>query len=294
MKNSCVTLLLFLTTLTAYSQIERFTTKWALNKRPGYSALGFKAISGAVASQNNAGEMGGIPDLLMSFNGQSNLKVIPAINLVGSYLYQSDASKSQFGLLLTGKVFTGFTQLDTSSRINANNLWIHDASTFGININTGLSYIGKQSKHWYHGFMAKVSLSYLHKSTPVRDSLGGFLDKDFVGMLHTKIGIEYSPVTIADEKLRFVIYANYNYLTPLTNVQKFEDFYNHHPKSINFHFADFGLRIPFTAIDNDKSNLTLYVDANFITYTSSIKKLYETKDKIIPVLRFGVNQTFGF
>jgi hypothetical protein len=298
MKKFAIALLFWFSITISNAQVELFSTQWAENNRTPPAALG--GAAGAAAVSDNGGAIQAVPDVLTNLNGQANLKVIPAINVIGSYVYQHRFGSAAvgagavathhdaIGVTVGGKLFSGFTQLDTATRINASNLWIAEASTFGINFGINVAYLG--DRPGIKGLLLKTAFNYVNKSTPQRDSLGGFTDKFYIGAVHGKLGLEYSPIEVKD-KVEFVIYVNYNFFRPTVEVDKFKEFFKADVETINF--FDFGVRLPLKLIDKAEQNLTLFMDANFIVYSKGMKKIYDTNDTFIPVLKLGITQTFG-
>lgn len=304
MKSKAILIIICFLNIYAYGQVEYFSTAFARQKiKAAVKAAANAAVTdstpGSGTANTSDGTLSALPSLLSGLNGKGNTNVVPTINVIGNYIYQNNLPSGKLGALVMAQVFTGFNQADTSSKVNLNRLWIEDASNFGFNFTAGFGGIRDSNNvHWYQAFFLRTSISIVGKPSATKDSAGGIVTTDYTGMLHYKLGLEFSPVSVS-ERAEFIAYFNFDFVTPLSNVQQFNDFY-HYTGNTNFKFWDVGMRIPFTIINNSAtgsspgSNLTLSIDGDLIGITKSIKAIYPTSDKVIPVITLGVKQSFGW
>jgi len=236
-------------------------------------------------NKNDQFQLGAQPDVLTNFAGSNVLNVVPNIDIIGSYYYDDGST----GVTANVRLFSGYANTDSSVHRNASSFWLPEASLFGISFdvlgvfipatkitkNTGTKRLG-----------LRFTPSFLIKNTPERNASGEFTGTgNGVGIIHVRTGLEYYPIRF------LVLYANFNCITPISQVQTFRNFYGT-TKSL-YPFFDFGFRTPIIISNKENKNTTINIDVNFIGISGDMKAVYPTNDVIIPSIRLGIVQRFN-
>ncbi|MBL0911066.1 MAG: hypothetical protein IBJ09_01745 [Bacteroidia bacterium] len=224
--------------------------------------------------------------MLTNFAGSNVLNVVPNIDIIGSYYYDDGTN----GVSANVRLFSGYSNTDSSIHRNASSFWLPEASLFGISFDV-LAVFVPAKKDLQKNLATKrigfrFSPSFLIKNTPERNANGEFTGTgNGVGVIHVRTGLEYYPIKF------LVLYANFNCVTPITQVQTFRNFYGT-SKSL-YPFFDFGFRTPIIISNKENKNTTINIDVNFIGISGDMKAVYPTNDVIIPSIRLGIVQRFN-
>lgn len=235
--------------------------------------------------KNDQFQLGAQPDILTNFAGSNVLNVVPNIDIIGSYYYDDGAN----GVSANVRLFSGYSNTDSSIHRNASSFWLPEASLFGISFDVLAAFVPAVKDQKNIGTKRigfRFAPSFLIKNTPERNTNGEFTGTgNGVGVIHVRTGLEYYPIRF------LILYANFNCVTPITQVQTFRNFYGT-SKSL-YPFFDFGFRTPIIISNKENKNTTINIDVNFIGISGDMKAVYPTNDVIIPSIRLGIVQRFN-
>lgn len=236
-------------------------------------------------NKNGQFQLGAQPDILTNFAGSNVLNVVPNIDIIGSYYYDDGAN----GVSANVRLFSGYANTDSSIHRNASSFWLPEASLFGISFDVLAAFVPAVKDQKNIGTKRigfRFAPSFLIKNTPERNTNGEFTGTgNGVGVIHVRTGLEYYPIRF------LILYANFNCVTPISQVQTFRNFYGT-TKSL-YPFFDFGFRTPIIISNKENKNTTINIDVNFIGISGDMKAVYPTNDVIIPSIRLGIVQRFN-
>ncbi len=218
----------------------------------------------------------GYAEYIKSNAESTNAASIPQISTINSKFNPSISLLGATQIDKNGKykleIFVGNGTIDT---INTATVLVPELSKYGVRLN------GFKEMNKHVGF--NFDLHYHEKK-----SFNPKENADFsFSRIQSKLGLEG---LIFRDILS--IYANYNYIIPITNSEKYKELFA--PKKQDRGYLDLGIKL-FLSPKGTLAKTTgvgLFIDLNFISTTEAIKVLNKSSDDLIPNIKFGLQKNF--